>query len=268
MVEVQQLLDLRAGQTLVELGCGRAGYGLAAIAQPEALLIGVDFSAGALRAAEAAAGRIDLVGRATFRQADSTRTGLADGSAGVVLCVGAFHFADPGDAARECRRLLKPGGRMVMTTSMPISPEAAPRLPERIARMDIERDLGCAGLVDIEASPRPDWLRREAALWAEAATLLVGDDEALASLRHEALEFLTLVDGPSTTSCPRPGAGPIESQSRLNSASSPVAACWAASAQSRVRSSHTAGLAPARSRAPAAVRNSACKGSKTWRTRG
>lgn len=195
LVEVQQRLALRPGETLVELGCGRAGYGLASVASTGAELVGVDFSSMALRAAQAAADRLGLADRASFQRADLTDTGLLGGSADAILCVDAFHFAVAIDAAAcEVARVLKPGGRLVITTWEPADQVAARLLPERIGRMDIGRDLVAAGLVDVEVLDRPAWSRVEIDFWTTATQLDPGSDPALAALREEALEFLPLAD--------------------------------------------------------------------------
>lgn len=195
LLEVQAALALLPGQTLVDLGCGLAGYSLDSIASTGATLIGVDFSAAALRAAQATAARLGLADRARFRNAGLTDTGLPAGSADAVLSVDAFHFADStAAAANEAARLLRPGGRIVITTWQAADSTAARRLPERIGRMDIERDLAASGLRDVQILDRPAWSRTEISFWRTAAELDPGDDPAMAALREEALVFLPLAD--------------------------------------------------------------------------
>jgi len=195
LVEVLQRLGLNDGQTLVELGCGRAGYGLDATRQTGASLIGIDFAPAALRAAQATAEKMGLSDRTEFRAADLAETGLNDAIADAVLCVDAFHFASsPAAAAQECRRLLRPGGRLVITTWAAADQDASGGLPERIARMDIRRDLTVAGLVNIGVEARPDWSRTEVAFWSAASKLDPGDDPPMINLRDEAREFLPLAD--------------------------------------------------------------------------
>ena len=59
-------------------------------------------------------------GRASFQQADLTDTGLPGGSADTILCVDAFHFASSITAAADERaRLLRPGGKLVITSWEP-----------------------------------------------------------------------------------------------------------------------------------------------------
>lgn len=70
----------------------------------------------------------------------------------------------------------------------------AQRLPERISRMSIKRDLQDAGLVDVGVEERADWSRAETALWTAASHLAVDNDVALAELREQGRESLPLAD--------------------------------------------------------------------------
>lgn len=194
LAEVTGLLALGEEQTLVEVGCGRAGYGLAVIAGG-GRLTGVDFSAVALSAASRAATRLGLADRARFLLGELTSTGLPDASADAVLCVDALQFAPSVvEAAVECRRLLRPGGRLVVTSWEPADAETAQQLPDRLARMDLRRDLVDAGFADVTAQARPDWHATEVAFWRHAAEVEPGDDLALADLRAEGQECLPLAD--------------------------------------------------------------------------
>ncbi len=114
IAEVTAALRLSPGGALLDLACGRGGYGLEIAARTGARLVGADFSAEAVRQAREQARRL---GRAAdFRVADLTATGLDAGSADAVLCVDAIQFAPQQDAAyRELRRVLAPGGRAVLT---------------------------------------------------------------------------------------------------------------------------------------------------------
>jgi hypothetical protein len=81
-------------------------------------------------------------GRASFQQVDLTDTGLPGGSADAILGVDAFHFASSIAAtAHEGARLLRPGGKLVITTWELAGPASTRQMPERIRRTDIRRDL-------------------------------------------------------------------------------------------------------------------------------
>jgi SAM-dependent methyltransferase len=185
IAEVVAALRLPGGGTLVDLACGRGGYGLEIAGRTGALLAGVDFSAEAVRQATEHASRRGLA--AEFRVGDLAATGLADSCADGVLCVDAIQFApEPGDAYREIRRILAPGGRVVLTCWEPRVP-GDERLSARLRRVDLGAGLTAAGFADVEVRDRPQWRDRERAMWAEAAALDPGDDPALISFHDEGL---------------------------------------------------------------------------------
>ena len=194
LVEVSARLDLAPGGTFVELGCGRGGYGMAVSRVSGAALVGVDFSPAALTEARRQASRLGLDDRVRFELGDLTSTNLARGLADAVLCVDAFHFAQStAAAAAECRRLLKPGGNLVLTSWKPVT-AGAPVLPERLRHLDVGADLLAAGFVDLQEEIRPDWSAVELALWEAAVELRPDGDPAIAALVEEARELL-LLDG-------------------------------------------------------------------------
>jgi len=86
--ELTTELRLRPGDTLLDLACGRAGYGLTLARGSGARLVGVDVSAEALAQAREQADRLG-VADAEFRVGDLTASGLGDASADAVLCMDA-----------------------------------------------------------------------------------------------------------------------------------------------------------------------------------
>ncbi len=187
--EIAAQLRLRPGDVLLDLACGRAFYGLEITARAGARLIGVDFSAEAVRQAAEQA-RLRDRDDAEFQTGDLTATGLPDGSVNAVLCTDSIQFPEQPDAAyRELRRVLVPGGRAVLTSWQPVDP-ADQRLSERIRRVDLDAGLRGAGFIDVEVVDRPQWLAREVAVWQEAVTLDPGDDPALLSFQGEAVRSL------------------------------------------------------------------------------
>ena len=63
-------------------------------------------------------------------------------------------------------------------------------LPEWVRRVDCAAWFAAAEFTEIAVVERPRWEQRERALWAEAATLDPAGDDAVASLRDEAIEVL------------------------------------------------------------------------------
>jgi SAM-dependent methyltransferase len=80
-----------------------------------ARLVGIDIAESALEAARERASRLGA--DASFRQGAFEATGLETGSADAVMSVDAFLFTpDKAAGMVELRRVLRPGGRLVMTS--------------------------------------------------------------------------------------------------------------------------------------------------------
>jgi SAM-dependent methyltransferase len=188
IAEVVEALRLSPGETLLDLACGRGGYGLEIALRTRARLVGVDFSGEAVRQASESARRSGRT--ADFRVGSLATTGLDDCSVNAVLCVDAIQFADrPHAAFTELRRVLAPGGRAVLTCWEPVTKDDE-RLSERLRRVDLRDGLTAAGFDYVEAQDRPDWRASERAMWEEAAALDPGDDPALRSFHDEGVRSL------------------------------------------------------------------------------
>jgi SAM-dependent methyltransferase len=197
IAEVAAALRLASGQTLVDLACGRGGYGREMARRTGARLVGLDFSAVAVAiAARGTGGRgPGQLGRAGFVVGDFTAIGLRDHSADAVMCVDAVQFSDPPLAAlAECRRILVRGGRLAVTAWEPIGP-VDQRLPERIRRMNLARDLAETGFEQIEVTGKPDWYAAERALWEAGLRADASGDPALVALQEECAHALATFDG-------------------------------------------------------------------------
>ena len=185
IADVVDLLGLPVPATLVDLACGRGGYGLEVAARTGASLIGIDFSVEAIRQASAYA---DSLGRhARFVVADIATTGLPTASVDGVMCIDAVHIvSDPAAVFAELRRILRPGGRAVVTNW-----EARDRdndaLPGWVRRVDCASWFAAAGFTDVAVDEKPLWEQREQALFAAAAGLDPAGDDAIAALRDEAI---------------------------------------------------------------------------------
>jgi SAM-dependent methyltransferase len=192
VAEVAAALRLSSGQTLVDLACGRGGYGLEIAARTGAQLVGVDFSTEAVRQARDNARTMGAT--AEFRVGDLAGTGLQAGSADAVLCVDAIQFAQqPGAAYREIARVLKSGGRAVLTCWEPLNRDDE-QLSERLRQVDLRAGLAGAAFSGIEVADRPRWRDAERAMWEQAAALDPGDDPALRSFHDEGVRVLKTFD--------------------------------------------------------------------------
>ncbi len=181
-------LAVSDGDLLLDLACGRGGYGLEVAGRTGARLVGVDFSSVALDTARRRAAELEL--DATFQVGELVSTGLPDDSVDAVMCVDAVQFAEPPvEAMRECLRVLVPGGRLVLTCWEPVTPGDERLLP-RLRDVDLARDLDAAGLGDVRVTERTDWRKRERRLWEEALATEAGGDPAMYSLQAEARRSL------------------------------------------------------------------------------
>jgi SAM-dependent methyltransferase len=105
------------GSLLADVGCGRGGPGLWVIAKTGANLVGVDISKAALDSARARAESLGLSDRCQWSQGSFESTGLPNGSLDALMSVDALLFTpDKAAATREFARVLRPGGRLVLTT--------------------------------------------------------------------------------------------------------------------------------------------------------
>lgn len=190
IAEVAAALRLAPGQILVDLACGRGGYGREIARRTDARLVGLDFSAVAITIAARSAQR----DHERFCVADFTTLGLRDHSAHAVMCIDAVQFSDPPlMALRECLRILVGGGRLAVTAWEPIGPTDE-RLPERTRRMDLARDLAEAGFEQIEVTGKPDWHAAERTLWEAAVQADANGDPGLVSLQQEGTRVLAAFD--------------------------------------------------------------------------
>jgi len=112
---LRQWLDLVAAHApsapklIVDLGCGTGRFTQPLADRFEAKVIGIDPSERMLAAARAKPGN----GRVEFRQASSEKLPLADGCVDMIfMSMVLHHLPDRPATARECRRILRDGGRL------------------------------------------------------------------------------------------------------------------------------------------------------------
>jgi ubiquinone/menaquinone biosynthesis C-methylase UbiE len=180
-------LALEEGGVLADLGCGRGGPGLWLARAAHADLIGVDFSPVAVAQAQERATTYEMKGTAGFVVNDLTTTGLAPASVSAAVSIDALQYAgDRAAAAGEARRILRLGGRLVVTGWHPLSP-GDPRLPERHRHSDWPAVLRAAGFTAVECHARPAWSDTYESIYRVALQHgAPGPDTALAGLQSEA----------------------------------------------------------------------------------
>ncbi|RYJ30681.1 methyltransferase type 11 [Streptomyces sp. L-9-10] len=160
-------LRLRPGQRLIDLGCGTGGAGLWLSRALSVHLVGVDISPTAIALATRRTPAFVPPGQATFRVATIEATSLPDARADGIVCIDALGFApDRMGALREMRRVLRPGGRAVLTSGGRRTAPAAPAWSDRAA---------AAGLELESEEERPD----EPAMWHRLYQLWTGHEADL-----------------------------------------------------------------------------------------
>lgn len=109
--------QLRPTDTVLDVACGTGDLTEAFARSGAAAVTGLDFTPEMLELAQHKRERLApaLGGKIQYRQADAQDLPLADASVDVVsIAFGLRNIADPGRAIREFRRVLRPGGRLVI----------------------------------------------------------------------------------------------------------------------------------------------------------
>ena len=123
-----QVAGLRAGQAVLDVGCG-AGACLLAAAQavgPAGPVTGIDLAAGMLARAAAAAARLGL-DNVTVELGDAEDPAYPDASFDVVLASNVmFLLTEPPHAAQNYLRLLRPGGVFAFSWNVGEDPDWVP----------------------------------------------------------------------------------------------------------------------------------------------
>jgi SAM-dependent methyltransferase len=109
-VVYQRLLDRCAGRDVLEAGCGE-GYGADMIAGVARRVVGLDYDESAVTHVRARYPRVDM------RQANLAELPLPDADVDVVVNFQVIeHLWDQGQFAKECLRVLRPSGVLMMST--------------------------------------------------------------------------------------------------------------------------------------------------------
>ncbi len=113
---VRKHLEGLDGARVLEIGCGRGGFAAWLSTQGAREIVGADPAAAAVRKA-ALRSRERRLGNVRHAVADLCALGWADGAFDVVIsCETIEHVADPARGVAELARVLRPGGRLYLTT--------------------------------------------------------------------------------------------------------------------------------------------------------
>ncbi|WP_405491273.1 class I SAM-dependent methyltransferase [Nocardia sp. NBC_00511] len=105
-----RLLDQCAGKTVLEAGSGE-GYGANMIAEVAAQVTGLDYDDSAVAHVRAKYPRVEMI------QGNLADLPLAEGSVDIVVNFQVIeHLWDQSQFLRECLRVLKPGGKLLIST--------------------------------------------------------------------------------------------------------------------------------------------------------
>jgi ubiquinone/menaquinone biosynthesis C-methylase UbiE len=113
-----ECLGLRQGETVLDVCCGSGGSALPAAEAvgPKGKVVAVDLAERLVQLGEAKA-RARGLGNIEFRTGDMLALGYPDASFDIVVCVfGIFFVPDMEAATKELWRMLRPGGRLAITT--------------------------------------------------------------------------------------------------------------------------------------------------------
>ena len=122
-----------------DIGCGGGHYLLDLLVPVAAQITGIDIFPDNLRIAERRVRERNLNGRVRIVNAGAESIPLEDDSVDLVLCTEVLeHLPDAGQAVREIRRILRSGGRAIL--SIPIPPDPYPN-PEHLHDSFVAADL-------------------------------------------------------------------------------------------------------------------------------
>ncbi|MEH6592220.1 MAG: methyltransferase domain-containing protein [Halioglobus sp.] len=117
--EMLALADLQDGLSVLDIGCGTGRAGCRIAAEFSCEVLGISPSTSCIEGASELALKSGVAGRATFVIGDGRNIDARDNSFDRVWVMESSHLIDDKPALiRECTRVLKPGGRVVLCDIM------------------------------------------------------------------------------------------------------------------------------------------------------
>ena len=125
---------IRPGDTVLECACGTGAIS-AAIAPACARVVATDYSEGMLKQARKKLAKHSNV---TVEQADITDLRYANDSFDAVVAGNVIHLLpEPGDALKELKRVVRPGGTIIVPTYVSLTDGANNPIPRLLSRLGV-----------------------------------------------------------------------------------------------------------------------------------
>ena len=109
-------LEICGYESVLDLGCGY-GQWTKVLSVLNDRAYGVDINVGRIEIAKTLFPESKMSSELHFGVAQATSTPFPDAFFDVVFCYGVFMFLDPDDALKEIHRILRPGGRIYISTN-------------------------------------------------------------------------------------------------------------------------------------------------------
>ena len=203
-----ELIELRAGERLVDVASGTGASAMLAAREFGCLVAGVDLGEGAVHDAQQAADMAGLCDQVGFVVADAGALPFAENQFDAVLCECSLStFPDKHRALAEMRRVLRPGGRVA------ISDVVADRRRLPSALTGTLATLACVGgALELEGYER---LLAEHGLRTLAVESLDAEARSLAQRVEDRLRAATMLERSHGSAWPTLGAGEALEAARL-----------------------------------------------------